>query len=115
MPLSRCVELNNVSHEELEEIKNEVNLLRTLRHRHVVSYVGTHSMENSFNILMEYCPVQALPAHPIRHGGWRTPAAAHTHPLYRTLFSPRPYTHPTPPTPHSPPPLPPREGVSARC
>eukprot|EP00282_Hemiselmis_andersenii_P004399 CAMPEP_0114170444 /NCGR_PEP_ID=MMETSP0043_2-20121206/34150_1 /TAXON_ID=464988 /ORGANISM="Hemiselmis andersenii, Strain CCMP644" /LENGTH=93 /DNA_ID=CAMNT_0001268063 /DNA_START=6 /DNA_END=284 /DNA_ORIENTATION=+ len=52
----KCVELNNVSAEELEEIKNEVNLLRTLRHRHVVSYIGTHTMEGSFNILMEYCP-----------------------------------------------------------
>lgn len=53
----KCVELNNVSKEELEEIKNEVNLLRTLRHRHVVSYVGTHTMDSSFNIIMEYCPV----------------------------------------------------------
>jgi len=52
----KCVELNNVSPEELEEIKNEVNLLRTLRHRHVVSYIGTHMMDNSFNILMEFCP-----------------------------------------------------------
>lgn len=52
----KCVDLVNVSPEELDEIKNEVQLLRTLRHRHVVSYVGTHTMETSFNIIMEFCP-----------------------------------------------------------
>ena len=52
----KCVELNNIGQEELEEIKNEVALLRALRHRHVVQYVGTHSTAASLNILMEYCP-----------------------------------------------------------
>lgn len=52
----KCVELTDIAKEELEEIQNEVALLRQLKHRHVVQYIGTHSIETSLNILMEFCP-----------------------------------------------------------
>eukprot|EP00802_Teleaulax_amphioxeia_P010472 Tamp_10500.p1 GENE.Tamp_10500~~Tamp_10500.p1 ORF type:complete len:561 (-),score=122.97 Tamp_10500:325-2007(-) len=52
----KCVELGNVSDADMEEIRNEVQLLRSLKHRHVVQYIATHQMEGSLNILMEFCP-----------------------------------------------------------
>jgi serine/threonine protein kinase len=33
-----------------------VSLLRSLKHRHVVQYIGTHQRDDSLNILMEFCP-----------------------------------------------------------
>ena len=55
----KCVELCNVSDDDMEEIRNEVQLLRSLKHRHVVQYIATHQMEGSLNILMEFCPGQS--------------------------------------------------------
>ena len=52
----KCVEFANMTEEDVAEIRNEVQLLRHLKHRHVVQYIATHEMDSSLNILMEYCP-----------------------------------------------------------
>jgi len=52
----KSIELGNVSDDDMEEIRNEVQLLRSLKHKHVVQYIATHQMDNSLNILMEFCP-----------------------------------------------------------
>ena len=49
-----CITRTRVQILTPEELR--VSLLRSLKHRHVVQYIGTHQREDSLNILMEFCP-----------------------------------------------------------
>mmetsp|Transcript_43241 Transcript_43241/g.84746 ORF Transcript_43241/g.84746 Transcript_43241/m.84746 type:complete len:249 (+) Transcript_43241:57-803(+) len=45
---------------QLEEIEKEVSVMRDLRHRNIVTLLGTERVDNTLNILMEYVPGKSL-------------------------------------------------------
>jgi serine/threonine protein kinase len=42
--------------EHIKALEAEVAVLRTLRHRNIVRYLGTERTEDAFNIFLEYVP-----------------------------------------------------------
>ena len=44
----------SVGHEELEELENEIMVLSSLSHKHIVRYMGARRDGMKLNIFMEY-------------------------------------------------------------
>lgn len=42
--------------QQLQQIHQEIQLMRRLRHRHIVRYLGAEFRQQKFNVLLEYCP-----------------------------------------------------------
>ena len=72
----KCVDLQNITEEEQQEIKNEVMLLRSLKHAHIVQYIGTHQMDSSLSIFMEFCPGGSVASLCQSFGGFPEPVVA---------------------------------------
>ena len=52
--------LGSLSNSEIHSIKNEIELLKNLRHPNVVHYLGTESNDAVLNIFLEYAPGGSL-------------------------------------------------------
>jgi hypothetical protein len=44
-----------------EGLMREVNMMRNLKHRHIVRYIGTSVVENKLYLLLEYVPGRCAP------------------------------------------------------
>lgn len=51
---------DEVSKKELNELKNEINLLKKLKHNNIVTYLGTELTSVSLSIFLEYVPGGSL-------------------------------------------------------
>ena len=59
----------DMSAEELDAYSKEIELMSDLSHQHIVKYLGTETVDGTFNILMEYVPGGSLAAIIKQYGG----------------------------------------------
>lgn len=62
--------LGNDAHSLLESIYKEIQLLKRLSHKNIVSYIGSKKLEGSVYIYMEYMPGGSISEMLKKYGGF---------------------------------------------